>query len=241
MLSPVEEHRPSLAASYRRARAYQGSGGMFTKLVNYRLGSFVAAVGISLRVHPTVITLTDFLLAMIGSFVVIARADHADSWWTPGVIAFVLWQLAYVLDCADGQVARSTGKQSDFGARVDVLVDFAVQVLIISALVAVVGRVSDPSPVLLAVFATTWFTNMIIFLLGQADGNVGHSFTPSRRGLVGVIKLVRDEGFVLFVLSGWLAFAPESVIIPIIALTVVNIAFLLASIAREAWLSMRKA
>ena len=238
--SLVEEYRPSLDRSYRLARAHQVPGGLFTKLVNDRLGSSVAAVGISLGVHHSVITLIDLMLALIASMVVIARADQADGWWAPGVMAFVLWQLAYVLDCADGQVARATGKQSDFGARVDVLVDFSVQISIIGALLAVVDRLSDPSPILVAVFATTWFVNLIVFLLGRADGNVGHSFSPNQRGLVGVIKLVRDYGFVLFVMSGWLAVAPESVHIPMSALTMVNVVFLLASIGREACLSMRR-
>ena len=238
---PVAESRPSLNESYQRARAHHGGGGLFTESVNDRLGSWVAALGISRGVHPTLITLTDFALALVGSVVVIARADQAQSWWVPGAMAFVLWQLAYVLDCADGQVARATGKRSDFGARVDVLVDFSVQISILCALVAVISRFAGTSPALLALFATTWLTGMITFLLGRADGNVGHSFTTSNRGLVGVLKLGRDDGFALFVVSGWLMVAPESVVIPVMVFTLVNIAFLLASIAREAWLSMRRA
>lgn len=237
----VAEHRPSLSESYRRARAHRGYGGLFTESVNDRLGSSVAALGISLGVHPTLITLTDFALALVASVVVIAGTDQAHSWWVPGIMAFVLWQLAYVLDCADGQVARATGKRSDFGARVDVLVDFSVQISILCALVSVISRFSGTSPVLLALFATTWLTGMITFLLGRADGNLGHSFTTSNRGLVGVIKLVRDDGLALFVIGGWLMVAPETVIIPFTLFSLVNIAFLLASIAREAWLSIRKA
>ena len=56
-----------------------------------------------------------------------------------------------------------------------------------------------------------------------------------------MIKLLRDYGFVLFIISGWLVVAPRSVIIPVLAVTVVNGTFLVASIGREAWLSMRGA
>jgi phosphatidylglycerophosphate synthase len=241
IVPPVGSGQPSLVDSYRQARAQQGAGGLFTTFVSNRLGSPVAAVAMSLRIHPSVISLGNLLLATIASVLVITRADHAGSWWAPGVTALVLWQLAYVLDCVDGQVARVTGKQSDFGARVDVLVDFAVQISILCAITAVMVRFSDVSPVLVALFATSWFASMITFLLGRADGNVGHSF--SRRGSLAIeaIKLVRDYGFIVFILGGWLAVAPESIVIPVIAFTMLNSVFLVASIGREAWLSMRRA
>jgi phosphatidylglycerophosphate synthase len=229
-----------LVDSYRRARAQEGAGGLFTTLVSNRLGSPVAAVGISLGVHPSVISLGNLLLATIASVFVVTRADHAESWWAPGVTAFVLWQLAYVLDCVDGQVARVTGKQSDFGARVDVLVDFSVQISILCAITAVMAHFSDVSAVLVILFATSWFASMITFLLGRADGNVGHSFSQGRSGIIQMIKLLRDYGFIVFMVGGWLAVAPGSIVIPVIGLTIVNAVFLLASVGREAWLSMRR-
>lgn len=236
----VEESRQSLAAGYRRARAHRGDDHLFTRLVNDRLGSSVAAVGIRLGIHPTVITLVDLSLAMIASIVVITQADEAHSWWTPGLIAFIGWQLAYVLDCADGQVARATGKKSEYGARVDILVDFAVHSSIVCSLVSVIIHASHGSMILLAVFATTWPVNLITWVLSRTDGNVGHSFTHTKSGLIGIVRLARDYGFVLFVFSGWLVVAPQSVIIPVIAVTSINVVFLAASIAREAWLSMRR-
>jgi phosphatidylglycerophosphate synthase len=238
---PVEDGRLRLVACYHRARANRGDGELFTELVNDRLGSFPATVAIRLGIHPSVLTLTGFVLGVIASIVVIAHADDAHGLWAPGLFGFVCWQLAYVLDCADGQVARATGKQSDFGGRVDVLVDFSVQSSIICAVVTVIARWSHRPIVLLAVFATTWFVNLIVFLLSRADGNVGHSFSSSRRAPIRMMKLLRDYGFVLFVINGWLAVAPRSVIMPVLAVTVVNSAFLVASIGREAWLSMRGA
>lgn len=213
---------------------------MFTTFVSNRLSSPVAAVGISLGVHPSVTSLGNLVVATIASVFVMIRADHAESWWAPGMTAFVLWQLAYVLDCVDGQVARVTGKQSDYGARVDVLVDFSVQISIVCAITAVIVRFSDVSAVLVALFATSWFASMITFLLGRADGNVGHSFSRSHSRPIKVIKLVRDYGFILFVMSGWLAVAPESIVIPAAAFTILNVVFLVASIGREVWLSIRR-
>jgi phosphatidylglycerophosphate synthase len=229
-----------LISCYRLARAQRSGGDLFSRLVNDRLGSWVAAVAIRLGIHPAVVSLVNFLLALGASAVVIATAGQAQGWWVPGLVAFVGWQLAYVFDCADGQVARATGTRSDFGARLDLLVDFAVQSSIICALVTVIARWSDPPVVLLAVFATLWFVHLFVTVLARADGNVGHSFI-SRRGAIDVIKLVRDTGFLLFLIGGWLLVFPRSVIVPVVAITVVNAAFLLASISREAWLGMRRA
>ena len=237
----VEESRRSLADGYRRARAHRGDGDLFTRLVNDRLGWSVAAVGIRLGIHPTVITLGNLSLAMIGSIAVITHAGQAHSWWAPGLIAFIAWQLAYVLDCADGQVARATGKKSEFGARVDILADFSVQSSIICSLVSVITHTSDGSMILLALFATTWPVNLITWVLTRADGNVEHSLVRTKSGVISVVKLARDYGFVVLVFSGWVVVAPQSLIIPVIAFTCVNVVFLAASIAREAWLSMRRA
>jgi phosphatidylglycerophosphate synthase len=235
----VEEARRSLAASYRQARAHRGEGDLFTRLVNDRLGWSVAAVGIRLGIHPTVITLVDLALALLASLVVITHAEQAHGWWAPGLIGFIGWQLAYVLDCADGQVARATGKKSEFGARVDILVDFAVQSSMICSLVGVITHVSHPSMVLLGLFAVTWPVNLFTWALTRADENVEHSLIRAKSAAISVVKLARDYGFVLLVLSGWLVAAPQSLIIPVVAVTFVNVAFLAASITREAWLSIR--
>jgi phosphatidylglycerophosphate synthase len=237
---PPEAGRPSLASAYRQARAHRGDGELFTRLVSDRLGSLAAAAGIRLGIHPSVITLVDFVVALIASIVVVAGSDRAEPLWAPGLLAFLCWQLAYILDCADGQVARATGKASDFGARVDVLVDFSVQGSIVCAVATVVERTSHVPVVLLVVFATTWFVDLITWVLSRTDDNVGHSFTSGSGGIIGVVKLVRDYGLVVFVLSGWLAVHPQSVIVPVTAITAVHVAFLLASIGREAWLSMSK-
>jgi phosphatidylglycerophosphate synthase len=225
--------------SYRAARAERGGGGLFTELVSDRLGSFVAAVAIRKDIHPTTLTLAGLALALTASAAVATRSSEAHAMWPWGFAAFAGWQLAYVLDCADGQVARATGKQSEFGARIDILVDFSVQSSIVSTFVSIIARWSGLPPVVLAIFATMWFVNIVIFLLGKADGNVGHSFSVKKTGVVGIVKLVRDYGFVLLVLSGWLVIAPHSLVIPVAAVTFINACFLLATIMREASLSMR--
>jgi phosphatidylglycerophosphate synthase len=235
----VDDRRASLTHLYRVAQTHRGGGELFTKHVSDPLGSWIAAIAIRFGIQASIVTLASLLLALSATAVVIAEVDQAHQLWLPGLIAFVLWQLAYVLDCADGQVARATGKQSDFGARVDVLVDFLIHGAIICSLVTVIARWSDPPAALLAACAALWPVNILIGVLARADGNMGHSFTQ-RGGIVAVIKLARDTGFIMFATGVWLLIAPRSIILLVVAITVFNALFLLASIGREAYLSMRR-
>lgn len=235
--APRDCRSESLVNLYRLARAHRGGGGLFTTRVSDPLGSWVAAVAIRFHIHPTVVTITDLGLAIVASTLVITQADHLQSGWAPGLVALLFWQLAYVLDCADGQIARATGKTSSFGARVDILVDFLVHMTVISALMTVLTQRVNPPVALIVIGAIVWPLGILIFMLARNDGNKGHSFTQ-RGGVVSVVKLMRDHGVRLLVVGLWLFVHPHSIVIPVAAICAVNAGFLVASIAREAYLSM---
>ncbi|MGE3795539.1 MAG: CDP-alcohol phosphatidyltransferase family protein [Dehalococcoidia bacterium] len=207
--------------------------------MNDPLAGWVAALAIRFNVHPTVVTLTNMVLAVVGSAVVIFRADHLWSPWLPGLAAFVLWQLSYTLDCADGQVARVTGKASSFGARTDVLVDFLTNSLIITALMTVIAQQVDVPVALLVLGGVMWPLSLLVYLLVRLDGNRGHSFTQRQSGVITVVKLVRDDGFILLVVGAWLFVDPMTVVLPVAVFCGTQFLFLLASIGREAYLSVR--
>lgn len=235
--APRDCRSESLGSLYRLARTHRGGGELFTTRVSDPLGSWVAAVAIRFHIHPTVVTITDLGLAIVASILVITQADHLQSGWVPGLIALLFWQLVYVLDCADGQIARATGKTSSFGARVDILVDFLVQMTVISALMTVLTQRVN-LPVALIVFgAIVWPLGILIFILARNDGNKGHSFTQ-RGGVVSVVKLIRDNGVRLLTVGLWLFFHPQSIVIPVAAICAANACLLVASIGREAYLSM---
>ncbi len=70
------------------------------------------------RVTPNQITLAAFVLAIVASVLIV----YAPGYW--GVLLGILvFQLSYVLDCADGMLARWRGIQSTRGHLLDFLMD----------------------------------------------------------------------------------------------------------------------
>ena len=131
------------------------------------------------------------------------------------------WQLAYAFDCADGQLARVTGRTSSNGARLDVLCDVAAQIGLVTALSAVALAYRPGTPVwLVAAFAGTWM---------QSGPNAA-SMVPSRSPLVRTVKLARDYGAVVLLAALVLALIPQWTVAVLWVFTVVNGVFLLASI-----------
>ncbi|MGC4806585.1 CDP-alcohol phosphatidyltransferase family protein [Micromonospora sp. DT233] len=234
----AEPSRPSVADFHRVNRG----GGLFSESISQWLGAVFALVAQRLGLRPTALTIANLLLGLATSVTVVALADRVAAGdvpaWAVGLVALVGWQVAYALDCADGQLARVTGQGSAAGARVDVLCDVAAQIALVAALsaTAVAQRPSTPTW-LVALFAGTWMVNLVTSVM-QAGPNAA-SMVTSTSLPVRLVKLVRDYGAVIFVAALVLAFAPALVFWVIVAFTVVNGGFLLASIAFSARASLR--
>lgn len=69
------------------------------------------------NVHPTTVTV---VAAVVGV------ATAAAAWQGAYLLALGLWAVNRVLDGLDGTLARLTGKQSDLGAYLDILLDHVV-------------------------------------------------------------------------------------------------------------------
>src|SRR5690606_10281891 len=105
--------------------------------------------------------------------------------------ALVLWKVAYMLDCADGQLARVTKTGSDAGARVDILCDVAIQASVVSVVVAVTDAYAPEIPAWCgAAFAALWMTNLVTSVMAKEDDGV--SLVKSTGLEVRLVKLVRD-------------------------------------------------
>jgi phosphatidylglycerophosphate synthase len=158
--------------------------------------------------------------------------------WAVGLVAGLGWQIAYAFDCADGQLARVTGRTSSTGARLDILCDVATQIALVTALAATAHAQRPDTPAwLLAAFAGTWMVNLVTSVL--QSGPQAASMVPSRSLPVRLVKLVRDYGAVIALAGLVLTVAPQWTTWLIVGFTVVNGGFLLASIAFSARAALR--
>ncbi|GAA5189294.1 hypothetical protein GCM10023322_41870 [Rugosimonospora acidiphila] len=223
-------------------RAKHRSSGLFTESVNQYLGSFLAVAASRLGLPPTALTLMNLVLGVATSVAVGALADDLHRGRVPavaiGLAALVVWQLAYSLDCADGQLARVTGQSSPAGARVDVLCDVALQISLVAAVASVAHAYRPSTPVWwYGVFAGTWMVNLVTSVLQQ--GSSAQSLVSSSSPLIRVVKLIRDYGAVITVIALVLAFAPQWTVWVMVAFGLVNGLFLAASIASAARASVQ--
>src|SRR4029453_10415513 len=159
---PTVEKQPTAADYYQVNRG----GGLFSEAVSQRLGARISVFAHKHKLAPTVLTVANLGLGCLVSFAVIAAAGPvADGriWaWPIGLLALVGWQLAYALDCSDGQLARVTGPTSPAGGRSDVLCDVAAQIAPVAALGSVAeAQVPDTPAWLIAAFAGTWMVNLV--------------------------------------------------------------------------------
>jgi phosphatidylglycerophosphate synthase len=218
-------------------------GGLFTETVNQRIGAYACVVAERFGLPPTALTLANLILGLVASGLVVALAPAMAGGVVPapvvGLVALVLWQVAYSLDCADGQLARVTGQASPAGARLDILCDVALQIALVAA-VSAVAHAYTPGvwTWLVAAFAGSWLVNLVTSALQQ--GSAAASLVSSRSTAVRVVKLVRDYGAVVAVIGAVLAFAPAWTQWLMVAFVIVNGGFLLASIAMSARASLNR-
>jgi hypothetical protein len=119
-----------------------------------------------------------------------------------------------------------------------VLCDVAAQIALVAALAATAeAQVPETPAWLLAAFAGTWMVNLITSVMQsgpQATSMVTSSSLPVR-----LVKLVRDYGAVIFLAGLVLTVAPQWTIWVVGLFTLVNAAFLAASIAFSGRESLR--
>ncbi len=82
------------------------------------LGAVVVDVVKDTRVTPNQITLASFVVGMLAAALLIALPGRAGL-----IVAVLVYQVSYVLDCADGMLARWRGIASPAGHLLDFLMD----------------------------------------------------------------------------------------------------------------------
>ncbi len=209
-------------------------GGLLSEAIDQPIGARIALAGYRLGLAPTVLTVVNFCLGVGMSIAVVALSGPMHSGHLPalvvGLVALVIWHVAYQFDCADGQLARVARRGTALGARLDILVDVAVQISLVSAVSAVAVRYRPGIPAwFVAMFAGCWMINLVTSVLAKGDDAV--SLVPSTSWPVRVIKLSRDYAVMITLLALAIALVPGYLIWVMVAFTVVNASFLAASIA----------
>jgi phosphatidylglycerophosphate synthase len=217
-------------------------GGLLSEAIDQPIGARIALAGYRLDLAPSVLTVVNLLVGVGTSIAVIALAVPMHRGSVPavavGLIALVLWHVAYQFDCADGQLARVARKTSATGARLDILCDIAVQIALVSAVSAVAVQYQPRTPTwFVAAFAGCWMINLVTSVL--AGGAQAQSLVTSRSLPVRVIKLSRDYGAMITLMGLGIAFIPRYLVWVMVAFTVVNALFLIASITAATRKSMR--
>ncbi|GAA4971395.1 CDP-alcohol phosphatidyltransferase family protein [Actinoplanes utahensis] len=223
---------PSAADFRRHARQ---DAGLFTHAVNYPVAAHLGLLSYRLGLRPTTLTLINLLLGIAGSVLVVTLSRGGTAAVPVAVGAWLLWQAAYLADCADGQLARVTGTASPAGGRLDVLADVAVQIGLVAAVATVAGQ---GTPVwLVAAFAAGWMISMVTSVMAREGANL--SLLPSGSLPIRLVKMVRDHGFKVTAIAVAVA-VPGAMPWLLGFYTALNSAFLLAAIAqatRAAWRS----
>ena len=119
--------------------------------------------------------------------------------WSAPIIGAIGWQLAYSLDCLDGQVARATDQATPQGAVFDLLGDLAVQISVVAVAVHITldGTVGWWTGLFGVFVASGWVISP--FYTGVAAVLPKRDEPQKRFPIVARLRHARDYGFVVFV------------------------------------------
>jgi phosphatidylglycerophosphate synthase len=106
-----------LAGEYRKSLKPSETEELVNQLINRPLGFGAAKCFQKVKATPNFVTLLS-LLCGLSAGVVFSRAKYPEVLW-----AALLLQGMIIFDCADGQLARLTGRSSKFGRIIDTFAD----------------------------------------------------------------------------------------------------------------------
>jgi len=136
--------------------------GFVDRYFNRKVSRWFTRLFLAMGLSPNSITV---LAGLIG---LVASAGFGMGTYGAGIVAALLFQLAAVIDCCDGEVARLTFTESPFGAWLDIVLDNIVHMAIFAGIAVGLytthmGQMNDWVPLALGVAAV--FGNGLSFLL----------------------------------------------------------------------------
>jgi phosphatidylglycerophosphate synthase len=136
--------------------------GFVDRYFNRKVSRWFTRLFLVMGLSPNSITV---LAGLIG---LLAAAGFGLGTYSAGIVAALLFQLAAVIDCCDGEVARLTFTESPFGAWLDIVLDNIVHMAIFAGIAVGLytnqfGQADDWVPLALGVAAVSG--NGLCFLL----------------------------------------------------------------------------
>ena len=104
--------------------------GFVDRFFNRKISRWFTRVFLAAGFSPNAITI---LAAVVG---LVSAAGFGLGTYSAGIIAALLFQLAAIIDCCDGEVARLTFTESPFGAWLDIAMDNVVHMAIFAGIAA---------------------------------------------------------------------------------------------------------
>lgn len=157
-----------LAEFWGQKYATQGQY-FFTRVISQRLGALLAYGAGRAGLSPNAVTVLGLAVSLAGCAFLTISADS----WEFLATALVLFQLGFALDCADGQLARGTGRTSAMGAWLDITCDHVRQVGLLMALAAALPKFPE---------VEGWIAFGAIFLLGTGLTVALHTVATLKAG-----------------------------------------------------------
>jgi phosphatidylglycerophosphate synthase len=203
----VHDEQTVRAAERQLLRSLRGQyEGFVDTYFNRAISAWLTRLFLTLRLSPNAVTMVAMGIGMLAALA-FARGGYAA-----GVVGAVLFQLAAIIDCCDGEVARLTFTESALGAQLDLFADNVVHMAVfagigIGAFHAQAGLGSATPWLPLALSGTTVLANLISLWLvarAKAIGGQGQWRDPAQAARVDfVLRNIasRDFSVVLLVFA----------------------------------------
>jgi len=113
----------------------------WTYRVNYYIAKYFTYIFWKANVTPNIVTILGALVNVIAVSLLIWKVNALNIYWV--ITIGLIWQIGFSLDCADGSLARLTGKTSRFGAWFDLAIDFINHSLFIFGIFFLILKTSE--------------------------------------------------------------------------------------------------
>jgi phosphatidylglycerophosphate synthase len=175
--------------------------GFVDRYFNRTFSRLLTRMFLRLRCSPNAITMVATAVGLLSAL------GFGLSTYQAGIVAALLFQLAAVIDCCDGEVARLTFTESSFGAWLDIAMDNVVHMAIFAGIACGAYLRQDGTDgawIPLALGGAAVFGNAMAFWLvtkAQKIGATGGWSTPKQAAWSGfILKNVASRDFSVVVL-----------------------------------------